>query len=149
MSIFILAFIGSFLLYVTAQQKDSNSWINRIFLFPIFLAGSMGLSLNNSSAVMGGLFKKKSEFIRTPKYLLQDIDEGRISIEYLPKSGLSLSLFEFLLALYCLSGVVASIYYMDIGAFFFNSLFFIGFGIVSVLSLKSAIFNKSAIQKNE
>ena len=148
MSIFILAFFGSFLLYVSAQKNVYHDWIRRIFLFPLFLAGSMGLSVNNTVAVVEGLFRKKSEFVRTPKYLSQNLYKTKISTEYIPKSDLLLSLVELLLSFYSLIGVIASIYYLDIGAFFFNSLFFIGFGIVSVLSLKTSIFNKSTKQKN-
>lgn len=145
MSIFILAFIGSFLLYVFAQKYIYHNWIRRIFLFPIFLATGMGLSISNTIAVIGGLFRFKSEFVRTPKYLSHDLDKAKISTAYFSKSGLLLSFVEILLSIYSLIGVVASIYYLDIGAFFFNFLFFIGFGMVSVLSLKRLIFNKSAI----
>ena len=149
MSIFILAFFGSFLLYVSAQRNIYHNWIRRIFIFPLFLAGSMGLSVNNTVAVIGGLFRRKSEFVRTPKYLSQDLYKAKISSEYIPRRGFSLSIVELLLSLYSLIGVIASIYYLDVGAFFFNSLFFIGFGIVSVLSLKTSIFNKSTTQKND
>lgn len=148
MSIFILAFIGSFLLYVSAQKNIYHNWIRRIFLFPLFLAIGMGLSVNNTIAVLGGLFRSKSEFVRTPKYSSQNFYKANFSTEYIPKSSLFLSFVELLLSFYSLIGVIASIYYLDIGAFFFNSLFFIGFGIVSVLSLNTSIFNKSTVQKN-
>ncbi len=44
-----------------------------VFLFPLFLALSMGLSLHNSIAVLQGYLCKKSPFVRTPKINIKSI----------------------------------------------------------------------------
>jgi len=142
MSIFIIAFISSFFLYYKAQEEDHLHWFKRMLFFPLFLAGSMGLSVSNTKAVLEGMFNLKSEFVRTPKYLSAAIKERKAWNEYIPKSAPMLVIVEFLLFLYSLSGVVLSVYLLNFTAFFFNLLFFIGFGIVSVLSLKKSLFHK-------
>ena len=45
---------------------------------------------------------------------------------------------EFLLALYCLFGVCASIYYLELAAVPFQLLFSMGFGLVAWLSIRHA-----------
>ncbi|VAX25608.1 Glycosyltransferase [hydrothermal vent metagenome] len=147
MSIFILAFISSYLLYYKAQEEDRQNWFKRILFFPLFLAGSMGLSVNNTKAVFEGMFNFKSEFVRTPKYLSLALKERKVWNEYLPKTAPLLLVTEFLFFLYSLLGVVLSVYLLNLTAFFFNLLFFIGFGIVSVLSLKESLFNKNIISR--
>jgi len=68
MSIFVLAFISTFLFYLYSQKDVHPDWRKRIVLFPVFMAGSMGFALNNSRAVFEGLLNRKSDFIRTPKF---------------------------------------------------------------------------------
>ena len=58
MSIFVFAFIGSFLFYLFSQRDVYEDWERRLFLFPVFMAGSMGFAVNNSKAVLEGLFRQ-------------------------------------------------------------------------------------------
>ncbi|MCK5087210.1 MAG: glycosyltransferase family 2 protein, partial [Melioribacteraceae bacterium] len=44
MSIFVLAFISSFLFYLYAQKDVYSDWRKRITLFPLFMSGSMGMA---------------------------------------------------------------------------------------------------------
>lgn len=147
MSIFILAFIGSFLLYYKAQEEDRQNRFKRMLFFPLFLAGSMGLSVNNTKAVFEGMFNLKSEFVRTPKSLSAALKGKKEWNDYLPNVAPLLLVTELLFFLYSSFGVVLSVYYLNFTAFFFNLLFFIGFGIVSVLSLKESLFNKNTISR--
>jgi hypothetical protein len=55
MSVFVLAFISTFLFYLYSQKDVYTDWKKRIFLFPLFMSGSMGFSVNNSRAVIEGL----------------------------------------------------------------------------------------------
>ena len=48
-------------------------------------------------------------------------------------------LIEIALALYCLFGVISSLYYLEIAAVPFQLLFLIGFGFVSYLSIQQAL----------
>ncbi len=138
MSVYVFAFIGSFLFYLFSQKDVHADWRRRIFLFPVFMAGSMGFAVNNSRAVIEGLFRKKSEFVRTPKYSIRDKKDVWSNKKYVPMKISSTVLVEIVLALYCLFGVVSSIYFLEIAAVPFQLLFCIGFTFVSVMSLKHA-----------
>jgi len=138
MSIFVFAFIGSFLFYLFSQKDVYRDWRKRILLFPLFMAGSMGFAVNNSRAVLEGLFKYKSDFVRTPKYLIQSKTDSWRGKTYTPVKISSTVVLEIVLAVYCLFGLVSSIYFLEIAAVPFQLMFFLGFTFVSVMSLKHA-----------
>jgi len=142
MSVFVLAFISSFVFYLYSQKDIRKDWRKKIVLFPLFMAGSMGLAVNNSRAVFEGLLNRKSEFVRTPKYNLETGKDSWIGKKYMEKK-LGLSVYvEALLAVYCLIGILASLYFMEFAALPFQMLFFLGFAFMSVTSIKHA-YSKS------
>jgi cellulose synthase/poly-beta-1,6-N-acetylglucosamine synthase-like glycosyltransferase len=136
MSVFVFAFIGSFLFYLFSQKDVYADWRRRLFLFPVFMAGSMGFAVNNSRAVLEGLLRKKSEFVRTPKYSIRDKGDSWTDKKYVPRTFSPVVLVEIILAVYCLFGVASSIYFLEIAAVPFQLLFFLGFSFVSFMSLK-------------
>jgi len=138
MSVFVFAFLGSFFFYLFSQKDVYADWRRRLFLFPLFMAGSMGFAVNNSRAVLEGLFKKKSEFVRTPKYSIKDKKDSWTDKKYVPMKISSTVVIEIVLAIYCLFGVASSLYFLEIAAVPFQLLFFLGFTFVSVMSLKHA-----------
>lgn len=138
MSVFVFAFLGSFMFYLFSQKDVYADWRRRLFLFPLFMAGSMGFAVNNSRAVLEGLFKKKSEFVRTPKYSIKDKKDSWTDKKYVPIKISSTVIIEIVLAVYCLFGVASSLYFLEIAAVPFQLLFFLGFTFVSVMSLKHA-----------
>ncbi|HEY9165620.1 MAG TPA: cellulose synthase family protein [Candidatus Kryptonia bacterium] len=138
MSGFIFAFFGSFMFYLYSQKDVYEDWRRRIYLFPVFMAGSMGLSVNNTKAVIEGLINKKSEFVRTPKYGATRKVGPWADKKYSQKKINWVSIAEFVLALYCLSGIVMSIAYLEIAAVPFQVLYFTGFGTMSYMSLREA-----------
>jgi cellulose synthase/poly-beta-1,6-N-acetylglucosamine synthase-like glycosyltransferase len=141
MSVFVIAFVGSFLFYLISQKSVYPDWRRRIMLFPLFMAGSMGFAVNNSRAVFEGLFKRKSEFVRTPKFALhssEDTWKKNVYISKKKKIGWVV-MIEILLAVYCFFGVISSLYYLEIAAVPFQLLYFMGFACVSWLSLKHAV----------
>ncbi|HEX9613950.1 MAG TPA: cellulose synthase family protein [Bacteroidota bacterium] len=139
MSVFVLAFIGSFLFYLLSQKMVYPDWRRRLLLFPLFMAGSMGFAVNNSRAVFEGLFNKRSEFIRTPKYCIEGKTDSWREKKYVPFKVDWVVAVEFLLALYCFFGVISSLYYLEIAAIPFQLLYCLGFGFVSALSIKHAL----------
>ena len=140
MSIFVIAFIGSFLFYLISQKSVYPDWRRRIMLFPLFMAGSMGFAVNNSRAVFEGLFKRKSEFVRTPKFALHSKEDTWKKNVYISKKKKFewVVTIEILLAIYCFFGVISSLYYLEIAAVPFQLLYFMGFACVSWLSVKHA-----------
>lgn len=145
MSIFVVAFISSFLFYLYAQKDVYNDWRKRITLFPLFMAGSMGLAVNNSKAVVEGLLDRKSEFVRTPKFKIVNKTDSFVSKKnYRSSSKLNSTLIiELVLAAYCLIGVFASIYFMEIAALPFHLMFFFGFASVASLSIKHSFLQNN------
>jgi len=138
MSVFVLAFIGSFLFYLLSQKSVYPDWRRRLMLFPLFMAGSMGFAVNNSRAVFEGLFKRKSDFIRTPKYRIEGKSDSWLEKKYVPVKIDWIVAVEVLLAIYCFFGVISSLYYLEIAAVPFQLLYFAGFTFVSALSIKHA-----------
>jgi cellulose synthase/poly-beta-1,6-N-acetylglucosamine synthase-like glycosyltransferase len=140
MSIFVVAFIGSFLFYLISQKSVYPDWRRRIMLFPLFMAGSMGFAVNNSRAVFEGLFKRKSEFVRTPKFAIESKSDTWTKTKYATKKKFDwVVAVEILLAIYCFFGVISSLYYMEIAAVPFQLLYFLGFSFVSWLSIRHAL----------
>ena len=140
MSLFILAFISTFLLYILAQKGIHKDWIKRGLIFPIFVSGSMGMAINNSRAVLEGLLNKKSEFIRTPKFSSNENTINQKKYLTTPKISLQL-MFEILFTIYSFAGVLIAIYFTEITALPFHLMFFVGFFSVSALSLKQVLVN--------
>lgn len=138
MSVFVFAFIGSFMFYLYSQKDVYHDWQKRMLLFPVFMAGSMGLSVNNSRAVIEGLMRKRSEFVRTPKYHILGKKDAWSGKKYARTKFDYMIIIEAALALYCLFGVAASIYYLEISAVPFQLLFASGFGLVASMSIKHA-----------
>jgi cellulose synthase/poly-beta-1,6-N-acetylglucosamine synthase-like glycosyltransferase len=139
LSLFVLAFIGSFIFYLLSQKDVRNDWRKKIVLFPLFMAGSMGFSVNNSRAVIEGLLSRKSEFVRTPKYKVVSEKDTWVGKRYLNKKIDFSVIVELIMAIYCLLGVISSLYFAEIAALPFQILFFIGFSFVSVASIKHAL----------
>ncbi len=138
MSLFVLAFVSSFLFYLYSQKDIRTDWRKKIVLFPLFMAGSMGFAVNNSRAVIEGLMNRKSEFVRTPKFKVENGKDTFINNKYRSKKlGLSV-IVELIMAVYCLVGIASSIYFAEIAALPFQILFFVGFSFVSLTSIKHA-----------
>ena len=139
MSVFVLAFIGSFMFYMFSQKAVYPDWRRRLLLFPLFMAGSMGFAVNNSRAVFEGLIKKRSEFVRTPKYKIEGKTDSWMLKKYVPVKLNWVVFVEIALAVYCFFGVISSLYYLEIAAVPFQLLYCMGFSFVSALSIKHAL----------
>ena len=125
----------SVLIYYAVTIKDSlgRLW-PEITLLPMLMAMGIGLSLNNGRAALEALFGHKTDFIRTPKFLL----EGRKGTwkRKLYRPGRSYQgIVELLIASYFTYGwfyfITQNIYYS--GPFFM--LFMVGFYYISLTSL--------------
>jgi len=140
MSVFVLAFIASFLFYLYSQKDVYEDWRSRILLFPVFMAGSMGFAINNTKAVFEALINKKSEFVRTPKYGIEGDKDKWQDKKYVHKKFVKFSVvLELLVALYSLACVVVSAVTLQISAIPFQLMYTFGFGLVAYLSIKHVI----------
>jgi hypothetical protein len=132
---FLLSFCASFLFYAISQKSLYKDWKKRMLLFPIFMSGSMGFSINNTKAVIQGLFKYKTPFIRTPKYELIGNNGSFFGKKYGISSN-KMVIVEILMSLYSCLGVVIAVYYFEIGIIPFMLMFFAGFSLIGYLSIK-------------
>ena len=150
MSVFVLAFIASFLFYLYSQKDVYADWRSRILLFPVFMAGSMGFAINNTKAVFEALINKKSEFVRTPKYGIEGDKDVWQDKKYVHKKVVKFSvILELIIALYSLACVVVSAVTLQISAIPFQLMYTFGFGLVAYLSIKHVIDTNKKIAENQ
>lgn len=150
MSVFVLAFIASFLFYLYSQKDVYEDWRSRILLFPVFMAGSMGFAINNTRAVFEALINKKSEFVRTPKYGIEGDKDTWKDKKYTQKKVVKFSvILELLVALYSLACVVISLITLQISAIPFQLMYTFGFGLVAYLSIKHVFETNKKIAEQQ
>lgn len=147
MSVFVFAFISSFMFYLHSQKDVYPDWQKRIIFFPVFLAGSMGMSINNTKAVLEGLFGKKSEFVRTPKFKVGESVSTHEDKKYMTKKIPFTSYLEAIMSVYCFVGVGVAVVNAQIAALPFQLMFALGFGSIAFLSIKQVIEFNSSVNK--
>lgn len=120
----------------SAYENKLKALFHFIFLFPLFLSVSMGLSLHNALAVIEGYMGKKSPFIRTPKFnIIKNKDVWKKN-KYLVSSVSFLTVLEFVMTIYFGFGIYAAFYYDDFVLIPFHIMLFLGFGYVTFYSIK-------------
>jgi len=139
MTVFLLGFIIVTVFYIVATLSKKESLKSFAKLYPMFLSVSMALSFHNSIAVLEGVFGFKSDFIRTPKFNITDINQnfkGNIYVKrILPKAFFA----EFVLVLYFALGLFSAFYYKDFALFPFHLMLFTGFSILTFYSFKHSL----------
>jgi cellulose synthase/poly-beta-1,6-N-acetylglucosamine synthase-like glycosyltransferase len=137
-SFFVLAFFGSFLMYLFSQREVYPDWRRRIRYFPVFMAGSMGLAVNNTLAIIEGLLRRRSPFVRTPKFHIVDKRDGWVDKKYFRDFNPALVL-EVLLAIYCFAAVAVAVVNYEVAAVPFQLLFAFGYSFIAFLSIKHTV----------
>ena len=149
----LLAIIAIFYVAnVEAEIRDepySRKLFKFILLFPVFLALSMGLSLHNSIAVIQGYMGRQSAFIRTPKFNIRNLKDSFQHQNYLSSKLSWTTIFEGLLAIYFLAGIVGGIYLQNTSFALFHLLLAIGFGAICYYTISHLNFRKSPAKKSE
>lgn len=140
MSIFVFATVATFIFYSYGQKTIHADWRKRLLLFPLFMAGSMGMAVNNSKAIFEAIIGKKTAFIRTPK--VGNVSTSKAK-KYKNRVISSTVVIELLFTIYFLFGIGLSIFYREIAAIPFQLMFLAGFGSIGILSLRHA-FSQSA-----
>ena len=120
----------------TGKEDFSKLLFKFLFLFPLFLALSMGLSLHNSVAVIQGYRGKKSPFVRTPKFNIKNLKDSFKKTKYLNHKLSWTTIFEGLLALYFLGGVLAGFYIQNTTFMIFHLMLAIGYGVIFYYSIR-------------
>ena len=107
-----------------------------LFLFPLFLSLSMGLSLHNSIAVIQGWLGKKSAFIRTPKFNIKGVTDNFKKRKYRIKKISWITIMEGLLAIYFLGGIVGGFISGYTTFILFHIMLMLGYGLIFFYSMK-------------
>jgi len=112
--------------WISYRQNSTGNIIQFLSRFIGFLSISMGLSLHNAIAVTEGYLGKKSPFIRTPKFNIEEADDNWNTNKYIVKKVTFLTYIEGGLLLYFLYTFKVAIDYRDYGIM--PLLFFLIFG---------------------
>ncbi len=117
--------------YYVAWRRSApaaGQWFGPTFI--LFISLSMGLALHNARAVVQGLRRRTSPFVRTPKLGTKGAGPTSSRRYRLPATS-QLPLAEALLTLYFLVGLAADFHYASYGMVPFHGLLVVGFGALS------------------
>ena len=130
----LTGFLGFMLAQIFAQRMLYPDWPKRILFFPVYMAGTLGLTLNNCRALLEALRGKKTAFIRTPKFSLQR--KSNVQKHYGVKKIPLIAWFEALAFLYSVVGLGFILVFGEWAAIPFQGMFALGFGMVTYYNLK-------------
>lgn len=132
--IFIIGALGPLFMYMVAMGQQSISVIVRLKNLGMLVLLGMGLSLNNTHAVVEALTGKQSPFKRTPKFNLDGSVTKRTYSDYLlPRDGSTW--IEVLLAIYAFSLLAYALYNGVWGLMIWLILYTGGYGYVAGLNI--------------
>lgn len=134
----LVATVGISFFYLCSQKEAYRNWKSRMFYLPMLMSLGIGLSVNNSKAVLEALFNRQTEFKRTPKYKIEGIKDKWLGKKYRVKIDF-LIIMELLLGIY----FTFNIYFAYVNKIFvsipFLMIFQVGFFYVAFLSIFQVI----------
>ena len=137
----VIFFVCYWYMFKNIYGGGFKQFIRYIGMFFTFFSIAMGFSLHNSIAVLEGHLGKRSEFVRTPKFNINNLKDSWKGNKYLKKNISINVIFEGLLMLYFGFGMYSAFVVGDqggdFGLFPFHLMLFIGFGFVFFKSLTS------------
>jgi len=133
----IIFFICYWFTYKKINGSGVSNFLRYIRMFFTFYTIAMGFSFQNSIAVLEGLFGKKSEFVRTPKFNIEALKEKWKENIYISRKVSKNTIVEGVLVLYFLFGIYSAYHLNDFGLLPFHLMLLIGYGYVFVKSFKS------------
>ena len=132
--IFLIGTISVFSFYVISQKEIYDDWVSRILYIPLLMSLGIGLSVNNSKAVLEALLGYQTDFKRTPKYRIEKNSDNWQHKKYRVSKS-TLALIELAFATY----FGLTIYYAFHNRIYFSipflMLFFFGFIYTGLISL--------------
>jgi cellulose synthase/poly-beta-1,6-N-acetylglucosamine synthase-like glycosyltransferase len=120
--------------YIVSQRELYPDWRTRLKYLPFLMSIGIGLSVNNTRAVLEALFRKESEFARTPKYGIERDSDEWAGKKYHQTVGVQ-SIIELVLGLYFTGTVFYALANQIYGTLPFLMLFQIGFLYTGLLSI--------------
>jgi len=134
-TLFCLATFGPSSMYIFSQRILYRDWKSRIRYLPFLMCLGTGIAVNNTKAVLEALFGIESGFIRTPKYGIKSKGDRWKDKRYsIPLN--SVSILEFFLGLYSLTGLFMFLFFSKYLISPFLFIYTAGFFYVFFLSVK-------------
>lgn len=133
----VILFICYWFTHKSLQGSSFDSFIDFIKLFFTFFSIALGFSLHNTVAVIQGHMGRKSEFVRTPKFNINNIKDSWKGNKYLNTKLSPNMIIEAILMCYFMFGMYSAITLNDFGMFPFHFMLFAGFAFVFFNSLTS------------
>jgi cellulose synthase/poly-beta-1,6-N-acetylglucosamine synthase-like glycosyltransferase len=140
------ASVGNF--YIVSQRELYTDWRQRLRYLPFLLSIGIGLCVNNSRAVLEALFRKESEFARTPKYGIERSGDEWAGKKYHLSVGLQ-PIVEVVLGLYFTATVFYALSNQIYATLPFLMLFQIGFLYTGLLSIMQQFTDEDIVQAPE
>ena len=134
--------------YVVCQREVHKDWIVRLKYVPFLMSVGIGLSINNTRAVLEALFNKQSEFTRTPKYRIEGDSDEWVGKRYRQSVAVQ-PLIELALGLYFTATVFYALANQIYGTVPFLILFQVGFLYTGLLSIVQQYAGDSVVLKTQ
>jgi len=139
----LIFFICYWYMFKNIYGGGLKQFIRYIGMFFTFFSIAMGFSLHNSIAVIEGHIGKRSDFIRTPKFNINNLKDSWKGNKYIKRKVSLNVIIEGALMLYFAFGMYSAFVVGDqggdFGLFPFHFMLFIGFGFVFFKSLTSKV----------
>ncbi|CAB1056368.1 Glycosyltransferase [Olavius sp. associated proteobacterium Delta 1] len=130
-----LATFGPSTMYLFSQRILYPDWKKRIKYLPLLMCLGTGIAVNNTKAVLEALLSIESGFIRTPKYGIKKREDRWRDMKYsIPLT--SVSVLEFILGVYSLTGLMMFLFFSKYIVSPFLLIYTSGFFYVFFLSVK-------------
>jgi cellulose synthase/poly-beta-1,6-N-acetylglucosamine synthase-like glycosyltransferase len=120
--------------YMVCQRELHRDWLTRAKYLPFLMSIGIGLAVNNTRAVVEAVFRKESEFTRTPKYHVETQADEWLGKKY-RQSFIVQPVVELTLGLYFTATVFYALGNGIYGTIPFLVLFQIGFLYTGLLSI--------------
>lgn len=136
--LFLISTASVFLFYFVCQRETYPDWRGRLKYIPVTMAFAIGLSINNSKAVLEALFNFKTDFKRTPKFKIESPKDHWSNKIYNVEKNF-LPFLEGLLGIYFTIGLVYALVnevYMSIPFFLMFQFGFLYMAYSSFFPLK-------------
>jgi cellulose synthase/poly-beta-1,6-N-acetylglucosamine synthase-like glycosyltransferase len=134
--------------YMVCQRELHKDWSTRLKYLPFLMSIGIGLTVNNTRAVIEALFRKETEFARTPKYRIEAQADEWIGKKY-RQSVVAQPMVELALGLYFTATVFYALANGIYGTVPFLMLFQIGFLYTGLLSIVQQFASDDAVLKPE
>ena len=134
--------------YMVCQRELHADWITRLKYLPFLMSIGIGLTVNNTRAVLEALFNQQSEFARTPKYCIEGQSDEWVGKKY-RQSDVIQPMIELTLGLYFTATVFYALANGNYGTLPFLVLFQVGFLSASLLSIVQQFSGGDALLKPE